>query len=327
MLTPFSRQILSTYDIEIKQYYIFAAITPLVLLLCYIRTLKRLSIASGVANAFQVVGIAIILQYLIRTLTSEIKVENFKPVSEVALGFGAAMFAFEGISVVLPIYTRMKKPEQMGGCFGIINLSYAILLVLYFTMGLFGYLKYGSEAKGSITVNLPKEILYDCVRLIFVSALLLTYPLQFYVPFEIIWNWVQNKVLAPKEEKSANLEENNLKYEYIFRTFLVLLTVVLAVSVPRLNLMMDLVGSISGTALSIILPALIHIAAFWEDTSGSSKAFLVTVDILLIIIGLIASASGSYFSFIAIVQSFSNLELSHPASWSARTTKLWWWSN
>lgn len=42
--------------------------------------------------------------------------------------------------------------------------------------------------------------------------------------------------------------------------------VILAMCIPMLNLLMDLVGSISGTMLSIILPPLIHLAAFWEDT-------------------------------------------------------------
>lgn len=233
-------------------------------------------------------------------MPKDLKVENFKPLSEVALGFGSAMFAFEGISVVLPIYTRMKRPEQMGGWSGIINLSYIILLVLYFTVGFFGYLKFGDEAKGSITLNLPKEPLYDVVRGIFTVSLFLTYPLQFYVPNEIIWNWAKSRFTI------SDKAPQNLIYDYACRTILVLITFILAVSVPRLNLLMDLVGSISGTALSIILPPVIHIATFWSDTSGASKAFMIIADTTLIIIGIIASVSGSYFSLLGILQSFGD---------------------
>lgn len=227
-------------------------------------------------------------------------IDNFKPVSEVALGFGSAMFAFEGISVVLPIYTRMKRPEQMGGFFGILNLSYFILLVLYFTVGLFGYLKYGSESAGSITLNLPKEPMYDVVRGIFTLSLFLTYPLQFYVPNEIVYNWAKSKLSISDK---TPLKEH-IKYEYICRTLLVMITFLLAYMVPKLNLMMDLVGSVSGTTLSVILPPVIHIAAFWEDTSGGSKVLMVVLDVVLIFIGVVASASGSYFSFMSILQSF-----------------------
>lgn len=246
------------------------------------------------------IGISIIIEYLIRDMPTEPKVENFRPLSEVALGFGSAMFAFEGISVVLPIYTRMKRPEQMGGLFGIINLSYLILLILYFMIGLFGYLRFGSLAAGSITLNLPKEPLYDVVRAIFTVSLFLTYPLQFYVPNEIVWNWISSKLLITDKEPS----KQRRMYEYYCRTFLVLITFILAVTVPRLNLMMDFVGSISGTALSVTLPPIIHLAAFWEDTSGISRAFMAILDGSVILFGLIASANGSYFSFMGILNSF-----------------------
>lgn len=213
------------------------------------------------------------------------------------------MFAFEGISVVLPIYTRMKRQEQMGGMCGLINLSYSLLLLLYFAVGLFGYLKYGSAAAGSITLNLPKEPLYDVVRAIFTLSLCLTYPLQFYVANEVIWNWAASRLL-PQTNTSKSPPKDHLMYEYLCRTILVLVTFILAVTVPKLNLMMDFVGSISGTALSVTLPAIIHIVAFWEDTSGYSKAFMVVVDTLIILVGVFASGSGSYFSFIGILNSF-----------------------
>lgn len=238
-------------------------------------------------------------------MPSELNIDYFRPASEVALGFGSAMFAFEGISVVLPIYTRMKRQEQMGGLCGIINLSYLILLFLYFTVGLFGYLRFGSAAAGSITLNLPREPLYDIVRGIFATSLFLSYPLQFYVPNEIIWNWASSKLMINEKEKQM---KHSLAYEYFCRTLLVLTTFVLALTVPKLNLMMDFFGSISGTALSITLPPIIHLAAFWEDTSGLSRALMTILDLFVVFIGLVASANGSYFSFMEIVKSFSGTE-------------------
>lgn len=281
------------------------------LLLSYIRTLRRLAIASACANLLQVVGISIIVEYLIRDMPKEPQIENFRPISEVALGFGSAMFAFEGISVVLPIYTRMKRQEQMGGLFGIINLSYAILLALYFLVGLFGYLRFGSSAAGSITLNLPFTPLYDVVRAIFVVALSLTYPLQFYVPYEIIWNAISDRLML-NDAKSLNSRQR-LIYDYLCRTVLVAVTFIIAMEVPKLNLMMEFFGSISGTALSITLPPLIHLAAFWEDTSGLSRWLMAALDGLIVAFGLVASANGSYFSFMEILKSFDghNATIAH----------------
>ena len=61
-------QILKTYSVNLPHYVIFISMLPVALLLVYIRTLRRLAIASTCANLLQVVGISIILQYLIRNL-------------------------------------------------------------------------------------------------------------------------------------------------------------------------------------------------------------------------------------------------------------------
>lgn len=359
---------------SISKTTVFIAIFPIALLLSYIKTLRRLAIASAGANLLQAVGISLILEYLVRDIhqVNLAERDNFRPLSEVALGFGSAMFAFEGISVVLPVYTRMKHSQQMSDCFGVINLSYVILLILYFVMGLFGFLKFGHRAGDSITLNLPPEPLYDAVRAIFAISVFLTYPLQFYVPNEIIWHWakenlfkdttaVQNVTVARaidvvipslkgkalEKQHHQQLQENNIKvvdsnqmtltssksndqkppkvvevsnsldinleqqaklsrYEYLCRTILVTLTFVLAISVPKLNLLMDLIGSITGTTLSLILPAIIHMATFWDEMEGFNKLVITLVDFMIILFGFIGGASGSVFSLGSIVDSFKS---------------------
>lgn len=328
-----------------------------------------------------------------------------RPWSELALGFGSAMFAFEGISVVLPIYLNMKNQKQMSGLLGLINVSYGILLVLYFCIGFFGYLRFGLDTRDSITLNLPPEPLYDIVRAMFATSVLLTYPLQFYVPNEIVWSWakrtllkieptqddiraikalaseaqgsepsqVQEQVteeattpvikkpppLTPQTELidtkaspnfiSADTKDEQeisnqttrssdittasintgpkpndltkfeaidpnaiverrdfLAQDYCCRIVLVSLTFILAVSVPKLNLLMDLIGSITGTSLSLIIPGLIHMACFWNETKGIDKISLVSLDLTIIAIGLVAGISGSIFSLTKIIHSFND---------------------
>ncbi|KAG9508934.1 Proton-coupled amino acid transporter 1 [Fragariocoptes setiger] len=295
-------KVLSTYNIHLPQMVLFGAALPVTLLLSYIRTLKKLSIASACANVLQVIGILIILEFLVRDLNHAHKRDHTQPLDKVALGFGSAMFAFEGISVVMPVYTRMKQPDRMRGLFGAINLSYFILFCLYFSMGAFGYLRFGNDAQGSITLNLPANSdFYNVVRIMFTMSILLTYPLQFYVPNEIIWNWAKENLIE-HDEKSP--PKKMVYYEYYCRTILVLITFILAVSVPELELLMGLVGSISGTMLSIILPPIIHLAAYWENTTGQAKLFMCIIDFSLIIAGVVAASTGSFVSLDKIVHTF-----------------------
>lgn len=49
----------------------------------------------------------------------------------------------------------MKTPRAFAGTTGVLNKAMAIIIFLYVNMGLFGYLNYGADSKGSITLNLP----------------------------------------------------------------------------------------------------------------------------------------------------------------------------
>jgi len=57
----------------------------------------------------------------------------------------------------MPLENNMKTPQHFIGCPSVLNIGMAIVVLLYSTVGLFGYLKYGSGTQGSITLNLPND--------------------------------------------------------------------------------------------------------------------------------------------------------------------------
>ena len=66
-------------------------------------------------------------------------------------------------------------------------------------------------------------------------AIFFSYPLQFYVPVDIINPYIQARIS----------QHNHLKAEYVLRFSLVMLTFGLAAAIPRLDLLVSLVGSVS----------------------------------------------------------------------------------
>lgn len=76
------------------------------------------------------------------------------------LFFGTVLFALEAIGVIMPLENEMRTPKSFGGNFGVLNRSMILIIFLYVGMGFFGYLKYGADIKGSITLNLPEDELY-----------------------------------------------------------------------------------------------------------------------------------------------------------------------
>lgn len=59
------------------------------------------------------------------------------------------------MGVVMPVENSMKKPQHFLGCPGVLVIAMTLIMLLYTTLGLFGYFRYGDALRGSITLNLP----------------------------------------------------------------------------------------------------------------------------------------------------------------------------
>merc|ERR1719411_1570839 len=157
------------------------------LLLCSIRNLKYLSPISMLANILQMVGLGLVFFYLLQDLPVTWERKAYADWKQYPLYFGTAIYAFEGIGVVLPLENQMKTPRDMRGWNGVLNTSMAIVTCLYVAVGFFGYLKYGDEVKGSITLNLPVEQSTAQFAILMQSLVVfMSYSLQFYVPITLV---------------------------------------------------------------------------------------------------------------------------------------------
>lgn len=71
--------------------------------------------------------------------------------------FSTVIFAMEGIGVVMPVENEMANPKRFLGCPGVLNVAMVIVISLYGIVGFFGYVQYGDNVKGSVTLNLPED--------------------------------------------------------------------------------------------------------------------------------------------------------------------------
>lgn len=90
-------------------------IFPVALSLSMIKTLNRLSIASMIANILQVFGLFSVMSYLLVGISFDSLAERdyFKPIDETVIAVGSTMFAFEAITIIMPLYSRMSNSNQM----------------------------------------------------------------------------------------------------------------------------------------------------------------------------------------------------------------------
>ncbi|XP_021032408.1 proton-coupled amino acid transporter 3 isoform X2 [Mus caroli] len=202
------------------------------------------------------------------------------------LFFGTAIFTFEGVGMVLPLKSQMKSPQQFPA---VLYLGMSFVIFLYICLGTLGYMKFGTDTQASITLNLPICWLYQSVKLMYSVGIFFTYALQFHVPAEIIVPYVVSRVS----------ENWALFVDLTVRTALVCLTCFSAVLIPRLDLVISLVGSVSSSALAIIIPPLLEIATFYSENISCAT---IVKDIMISILGLLGCVLGTYQALYEMTQ-------------------------
>lgn len=143
------------HGIDIRVY--MAALLPLLILMNLIRNLKYLAPFSMIANLLVGTGMGITFYYLFQDLPSMSTRVHMAEIGRLPTFFGTAIFALEGIGVVMPLENNMKTPTHFIGCPGVLNTGMFFVVSLYAFVGFFGYLKYGEFTQSSITLNLPES--------------------------------------------------------------------------------------------------------------------------------------------------------------------------
>lgn len=151
---------------QLVDFYFETNIDVRIVMLCFmlplillnlIRNLKYLAPFSMIANVLMAAGIGITMYYIFQDLPSPSERPAIVHVQHWPVFFGTVIFALEGIGVVMSLENNMKTPQHFIGCPGVLNTGMAFVVLLYATVGFLGYLQYGAETKGSITLNLPVD--------------------------------------------------------------------------------------------------------------------------------------------------------------------------
>jgi proton-coupled amino acid transporter len=151
------RQILENYGFSVDLDDVMLASLVPILLISLIVDLKYLVPFSLVADICMIRGIAITFYYSAADLPALSERNYIGQLHQLPLFFGTVVYAFEGISLILPLQNSMKNPGNFSRACGVLNLGMIIVTAIFVCIGFFGYLQYGEGVKGSLSLNLPND--------------------------------------------------------------------------------------------------------------------------------------------------------------------------
>ncbi|XP_049605931.1 proton-coupled amino acid transporter 1 isoform X2 [Syngnathus scovelli] len=258
---------------------------PAFILLVFTPNLKYLAPLSLIANLVMAASLVLIYFYSITHIKFPIDLPMVGRAKTYPLFFGTAIFAFEGIGVVLPLENKMHRPQSFPQ---VLYLGMGIVTFLYISLGTIGYMCFGADIGGSITLNLPNCWTYQAVKLLYCFGIFITFALQFYVPAEILIPSVVARVS----------EQWEMAVDLLLRAILVVFTCALAILIPELDLVISLVGSVSSSFLALIFPPILQMLTFHSEGLAPAS---VAKNLVISLVGLVGFLAGTYVAIEQIV--------------------------
>ncbi|QYS96711.1 Aa_trans domain-containing protein [Trichoderma simmonsii] len=251
----------------------FLPLIPLAL----IRNISKLGPVALVADVFILIGLVYIWYYDIGSLARhgiEPSVKLFNP-RDFPLTLGSAIFTFEGIGLILPIQSSMKKPHHFKG---LLYFVMFLITAIFTSVGALCYATFGENTKIQIISNFPQDSpVVNSVQFLYSLAVLAGEPVQLFPAVRILETSIFGERATGKKSAAIKWKKNGL------RTLTIAVCIgVAVVGASDLDKFVALTGSFACIPLVYMYPAYLHLKGVAE--SKREKC----LDILTIVVGAVA---------------------------------------
>jgi proton-coupled amino acid transporter len=264
---------LSNCGITLPAWGLILAQMPLCIALSWIRDLKFFSLSNAVASFLICAGLLYIIGFCLAQLAANglaglveenppvghgnLELEGvflFKPLT-FPLFAGSCVYAFEGIGLVLPLWTTTSE-ELRPSYKAILNETIGGLLIFYLFIGTIGYLSFGDNVSAAVSSDLPRDGVFTIlVQVGYCIALLLTYPLMLYPVIQV----AEKRIISTLTRTKTSWPWEKMWQRNLIRTAIVMFTGLLSFLLGgSLDNLVALVGALCSLPLAFIYPSLFH---------------------------------------------------------------------
>lgn len=184
--------------------------------------------------------------------------------------FGLSTGAFEINAVLISIYRQAKTERDYHKAHPPAVVSVGLL---YFAIGLFGYIAFGVGVKGPVTLSMNQTLWYiELIELSYIAALLPTILIQIHPAVQIVSHYTTDKLSEGQAKEFIHI---------IIRIVMITLPLCLAVKFgERFEGVLAFIGSLVCAPVSYVFPGIIHYCVAAETRQEKVR------DVTLVLFGL-----------------------------------------
>ncbi|KFK24700.1 hypothetical protein AALP_AA8G013400 [Arabis alpina] len=205
------------------------------------------------------------------------------------VAIGIYGFGFGSHSVFPNIYSSMKEPSKFPM---VLLISFAFCTVFYIAVAVCGYTMFGDAIQSQFTLNMPQH---------FTSSKIAVWT-AVVTPMTKYALTITPVVLSLEELIPTSSRKMRSKgFSMLFRTVLVLSTLVVALTIPFFATVGALIGSFIAMLIALIFPCLCYLSIM----KGRLTNFQIGVCIFIIIIGVVSGCCGTYSAIARLIGEMS----------------------
>ncbi|KAJ2699209.1 hypothetical protein FB645_005404 [Coemansia sp. IMI 203386] len=252
--------------------------------LSWVRRIKQFAPFALAANIFIMLGLAYVLIYDVAGIASRgpADIVQYNPL-RFPLLVGTAVFAFEGVTLVIPVIDSMAHKERFST---VLTAALGVCIVVFVSIGALSYISFGDAVETVILLNLPPIVPTFIMQLLYSVAIMLSVPLQLYPAVRILESGAFPR--SGKGNPVVKWQKN------VFRAMVV--GVVACISIfgaDQLDNFIAIIGAFSCTPLSFIYPAALH----YRINQG--RRWVQIKDVILALIGFVILIYVTYIGIIS----------------------------